>query len=381
MQEGSASPLEVEAGPEAAGAAVIQVDPAPAVTADLVIESSPAAAPAAESILLSHPKASVWVTPLPSGKNRINVQTERPIEFNGWETAYSVDLIRQTLEVIGPFSVCDEIARDESPEYTGAALKWALLSYMGEEQFANKRILDFGCGSGASTVTLGRMFPSASLVGIELRPAQVALAAARAEFLGVRNARFAVSPNGTHLPADIGKFDFIVLCAVYEHLLPAERSTLLPALWDSLETGGVLFLRETPHRYFPIETHTTGLPLINYLPDAAARLAIRLFSKRWRRHDWQELLRGGVRGGTQGEILKILKRCAGGEARVLAPCRLGVEDRIDLWYLTAEKSRHGKAKRLVYSALKRLHRLTGIEFAPYLEIALQKQPASEPPRR
>jgi hypothetical protein len=149
---------------------------------------------------------------------------------------------------------------------------------------------------------------------------------------------------------------------------------LLPALWDALDTGGVLFLRETPHRWFPIETHTTGLPLINYLPDWGARWAIRRFSKRWRRHAWDELLRGGVRGATQTEILRILGRCPG-TARVLQPCRLGVEDRIDLWYLTAEKSRHGRAKRLIYSGLKRMRRLTGIEFAPYLEIALQKQPA------
>lgn len=372
MQQG-ASPFEA-AGSSAARTDAAVLDSPPG--GDAVLDSSPAVAPAAHSILLHHARGQVWVTPLGNGRHKITVRTARPsaIQFNGLETAYSVDLIRRTLAVTGPFALCDEIARDESPEYTGAALKWALLSYLGEDHFANKRILDFGCGSGASTVTLGRMFPSASLVGVELRPAQVELAAARADFLGVRNATFHVSPDGTQLPPNLGKFDFIVLCAVFEHLLPQERTALLPALWDALATGGVLFLRETPHRYFPIETHTTGLPLINYLPDSAARWTIRAFSKQWGQLEWPELLRAGVRGATEREILRTLKPCAG-TPRVLSPSRLGVEDRIDLWYLTAEKTRHARTKRMIYRASKRLRRLAGIEFAPYLELALQKQPA------
>ena len=38
-------------------------------------------------------------------------------------------------------------------------------------------------------------------------------------------------------------------------------------IWAHLKSGGVLFLNQTPHRYFPVEHHTTNLPMINYFPD------------------------------------------------------------------------------------------------------------------
>ena len=85
-------------------------------------------------------------------------------------------------------------------------------------------------------------------------------------------------PKG--LPADIGQFDYIILSAVYEHLLPSERPALLTLLWSHLRPGGVIFLAQTPYRWFPVELHTTGLPLINYLPDRLALACARRFSKR-----------------------------------------------------------------------------------------------------
>lgn len=317
----------------------------------------------------------VRLTPIASGKLRIEVQRVGggpAVTRNGWETAYSVDLIVRILEATGPFSLCDEIAREESPQYTAAALKWAILGYLDESQFAGKRILDFGCGSGASTIGLCRLFPDASVVGIDIRPVEVAAARARAHFFGFRNAQFSVSSDSAALNSDLGKFDYVLLSGVYEHLLPAERVALLHALWNALEPGGVLFLRETPSRYFPIETHTTGLPLINYLPDWGALWMTNRFSKRWRAHSWPQLLRGGIRGGTIGEILHILAACPG-TVRLLEPGRLGVEDRIDLWYFTVEKSRRGEAKRVIYRALKHMKRLTGLEILPYLELALRKE--------
>lgn len=332
----------------------------------------------AEPVLLPTPRANVVVTPLPSGKRRISVQKlddSLAVPLASWDTDYDLDLIRLILDVKGPGALCDEIARDESPEYTGAALNWALLSYMGNEQFAGRKILDFGCGSGASTVTLCRMFPTATIVGVDIGEGILSIARARARFYGLSNVEFAHCTDPTRLPPGLGDFDHVILCAVYEHLLPQERISLLPQLWGALKVGGVLFLRETPHRYFPIETHTTGLPLINYLPDRIAHQAAKL-SRRWNHEKtWEQLLRAGIRGATLSEIEGVLSGCDG-SVRVLQPHRLGVEDRIDLWFVTAEKSRHSGAKRAIYRALKQLKRVSGFEFAPYLELALRKQSAA-----
>jgi hypothetical protein len=84
------------------------------------------------------------------------------------------------------------------------------------------------------------------------------------------NVRFLASPCPTALPEDLPNFDFITLSAVYEHLLPHEREEVMPRIWAALSPGGVIFINQTPHRYFPIELHSTGLPFINYLPDRLA---------------------------------------------------------------------------------------------------------------
>lgn len=334
---------------------------------------------ASKRVELQAPGARVIVTPLPSGRNRIEIRKldeSMRVKFDSCETSYDLGLIRLILDVKGAAFLSDEIARDESPEYTGAALKWALLGYVDEEAFAGKRILDFGCGSGASTTTLCRMFPTATVVGIDIEAGSLDVARARAKYYGLENVEFILASGGADLPANLGRFDHVVLCAVYEHLLPDERVALLPSLWDALEPGGVLFLRETPHRYFPIETHTTGgIPLINYLPDPAALWATRRYSPYWSDDvSWPQLLRGGIRGATIGEIDRILRACPG-RPQLLEPSRLGLEDRIDLWYKTVEKTRHAGGKRRIYRLLKTLRRLTRLEFPPYLELAIRKEPA------
>src|SRR5688572_32947475 len=87
----------------------------------------------------------VVIEALPNGHNKIVVSGTAAHLLREWETAYPRWLIDRIVQVKGPGWVCDEIARDESPEYTAAALKWALLSYLGAEGFDGARILDFGC--------------------------------------------------------------------------------------------------------------------------------------------------------------------------------------------------------------------------------------------
>jgi 2-polyprenyl-3-methyl-5-hydroxy-6-metoxy-1,4-benzoquinol methylase len=299
--------------------------------------------------------------------------TDEYVHIREWETSYPRSLIDLVVKLKGAGFVCDEIARDESPEYTASALRWALLSYVGEDRFAGARILDFGCGAGASTVGLGRMFPTAHVVGAELEGKLLELARARADFYGLRNVEFRVSPSGTELPRGIGEFDHIVMAGVFEHLLPAERQSLMPTLWRSLKPGGILFLRETPNRWFPLETHTTSLPLVNYMPSSLVMLLLRKFGRHRGPTSWNNLLRDGIRGGSIGEIRSLLP-----EAIVLRPSRQGIHDLIDLWYATVPKWRAARAKRYVRRFAKALKAI-GVECPPYLELALQKPGSTRKP--
>lgn len=155
---------------------------------------------------------------------------------------------------------------------------------------------------------LARMFPDAEIVGVELEEKLLNIARARLEFYEYANVRLHTSPSGNELPHNIGTFDFVIMSAVYEHLLPQERKIVMPKVWSAIKPGGHLFLNMTPHRWFPIEHHTTGLPFLNYFPAKLALPLTKKFSKRTNpAENWETLLRCGIRGGTETEIVRILE--------------------------------------------------------------------------
>jgi hypothetical protein len=139
-----------------------------------------------------------------------------------------------------------------------------------------------------------------------------------------------------------------------------------------LKEGGIVFLDQTPHRWFPVEAHTTGLPFINYLPDRLAHLCARLFSKRVSRGEsWSSLLRQGIRGGTASEVMDFLNQ-AGKGAELLSPKFQGVRDPIDLWYQLSSAQRRPLTKKMMMWALRTIQALTGVTLVPTLSLAISK---------
>jgi 2-polyprenyl-3-methyl-5-hydroxy-6-metoxy-1,4-benzoquinol methylase len=328
------------------------------------------------SITLPHPEARIVVEESGPGRRRVTVQpfTARlPVLYPTCETSYPLALIEAILKAKGPTFLCDEILREESYSYVRSHLEYGTLGYLGEAAFEGKRILDFGCGSGSSTMILCKLFPRSQIVGVDYEARAIPPAELRAEHYGFQNVRFLVSPGPDRLPENLGTFDFIVFSAVFEHLLPRERPVLLLRLWSLLNSGGVLFIHELPHRYSPLESHTTGLPFINYLPAPLALPLARRFSRRLTGHEsWEALLRAGIRGGTETEIVQILRQDAHSTPLVLQPGRLGLGDRIDLWYAISGASRPGVAGRTMKLLFKAIGRASGITFEPYLTLAIQK---------
>jgi SAM-dependent methyltransferase len=325
---------------------------------------------------LEHPDAAITIEELDKGKRRITVvpgSDDLFVSKNTWITSYPVSLIRELLTVRGPGGLCDEIMRDEDPNYVQRSLEYSLLAYVDEEFFRNARVLDFGCGKGSSTLVLSRMFPDAEVVGVELMAEFVSIAKKRADYYGSENVTFLVSPDEKSLPDGLGAFDAVILHAVFEHLLPDERTTVLPLVWTHLKSGGILFLNQTPYRYFPIEGHTTNLPLINYMPDNLTLFFARKFCKKTGPDaNWDTLLREGIRGGTAKEIVGILEQTPD-KPILLQPDRLGVKDRVEIWFKVSGANRMSPLKRLVFMAIKCLKAVTGLELVAYLSLAIRKE--------
>jgi 2-polyprenyl-3-methyl-5-hydroxy-6-metoxy-1,4-benzoquinol methylase len=313
-----------------------------------------------------------------AGRHRIEVQPScggAYVPIRACETGYPLPLIEKILGVKGAAWLCDEILRDEDSAVVEKNLRTDVFPYVPRPDFAGRRILDFGCGSGSSTAVLARLLPATQIVGVELQPELVDIARLRAAHHGFSDrVQFLVSPSGDALPAGLGAFDHVFLNAVFEHLLPHERATVLPMLWRQLQPGGVLFVTETPYRWFPVEYHTTGgLALLNYLPDPwALRLARRFSPRGLQGQDWPSLLRDGIRGGSPGEILRLLADGAS-RATVLEPRQAGLTDRVDLWYAALDKTRRMALKKALFGAFKLIRLGTGVTMLPTLCLAIRKE--------
>lgn len=325
--------------------------------------------------VLNHEEGSVEVREHPARQTRtVFVHPSHSglhISIKEVETAYPIGLIEIMLRVRG-LDLCDDIARDEDPGYVEAKLRHDISAYFSPDAFAGKRILDFGCGGGSSTMILARLFPGSEIVGVELSPEYLSIARARLQHYGFSNVTLVQSTSGEELPDHLGMFDFVILSAVFEHLLPAERRLVMPRLWSHLIPGGCLVVNQTPHRFYPFENHTTGLPMINYLPDRAALWSARLLSKRNLKADsWETLLRKGIRGATEREILRSLGARDTSEAVLLDPAHLGARNRVDHWY-AGLSARYRPLKRIIREFLRFISKASGTLLVPHVSVVIRK---------
>jgi hypothetical protein len=116
------------------------------------------------------------------------------------------------------------------------------------------------------------------------------------------------------------------------------------------------------------------LPLLNYLPDGLTAALARRFSERiFPQDSWETLLRKGMRGGTETEVMRLLRDSEAGEPELLEPQRQGNRDRIDLWYNTRPPERRSLAFRAGRAGMKVIRALTGVTLTPNLSLAVRKR--------
>ena len=291
------------------------------------------------------------------------------------QTTFPLEMIHYWLERTEFAWVCERLSRHEDQTTIAAILRRQLFAYFSPEEFAGKRLLDFGSGSGASTLAIARMLPQTEIIGVELEADRIEIANRMKAYRRLQNVQFLCSPAGDQLPGATHDFDYVMLSAVYEHLLPIERKTLMPLLWSSMKPGGAMFINQTPYRYSPWEAHSTGLWFVNYLPDAMTHWTVRHFAGRNpanRSDDWNVHLRGGIRGATEKEIIRNLTGGSTKSARILQPRQNGVRDRADLWLSATNPRRHRTLKKSIAQVFRFTDRCFSTIPAINLEVVIQK---------
>jgi hypothetical protein len=112
-----------------------------------------------KTITLCHPQGTITIEETSNGKRRIQTyKTSSFTPLSSFETSYPVDLISLMLRTRGPSYVYNEINREEDYYYVEDRLISSILAYVSLDKFQDKKLLDFGCGSGASTMILSRKF-------------------------------------------------------------------------------------------------------------------------------------------------------------------------------------------------------------------------------
>ena len=219
------------------------------------------------------------------------------------ETDYSRATLEAMVQAKGEMWLRDEIARAEAPDYIQAPLRRQFERFGSIE---GRRVLDFGCGCGSSTLVLARL-GAAQVVGVEPDKEFVAVARLRVRDSGLAE-RIAVYhvPETTALPFDDGRFDAVVMNAVLEHIPPGTRQSHLREIWRVIAPGGRLLIGETPNRLWPQDYHTTGLWWVPYMPLELARRYAIARGRVPADASLARLLAEGIRGGAYHEIERAL---------------------------------------------------------------------------
>jgi S-adenosylmethionine-dependent methyltransferase len=131
------------------------------------------------------------------------------------------------------------------------------------------KILEIGCGTGASTVALAEQ--GAKVIGVDIDEGSIVVAKDRCRVYGLDSATFQKANA-----SDLGQlfinqeFDFIIFFASLEHMTIDERIIAIKNAWDMLPKGGLLCVIETPNRLWYYDEHTSLLPFYLWLPDELA---------------------------------------------------------------------------------------------------------------
>ena len=187
--------------------------------------------------------------------------------FSDFESPWPADLLDALAGLKGAW-FCDSYARFEHPNYLRKQID-QILDFYGIA-LPGLRILDFGCGFGASSYGLVRR-GATDVVATDLVGENIAFARTLFSRLGL-DGRIDLRREDLVPALEPASFDVVWLQAVVEHLLPDERRSYLRQFWRALRPGGWLVVTETPNRVWPYDDAHERRPLVPAVDAGGAHL-------------------------------------------------------------------------------------------------------------
>jgi len=128
-----------------------------------------------QTTILEAAEGIVEIRSLASGGSAIRLEPYNANTFiprPSCETLMPIDVIEAFLGM-SYIWLCENLARYDDPEYIQRQLGTQIRSYVDPAELRGKRLLDFGCGTGASTFNMAAMFPDTEFVGVELSASRI----------------------------------------------------------------------------------------------------------------------------------------------------------------------------------------------------------------
>ena len=136
------------------------------------------------------------------------------------------------------------------------------------QSLVGARILEIGCGTGASTLALAER--GAAVTAIDIRPDSIQVARDRCNAYGQQATFLTLNASEIGDAFTMAEFDLIVFYAVLEHMTHEERRVAMRASWEMLRPGAFWVIVDTPNRLWYFDSHTALLPFFHWLPDQVA---------------------------------------------------------------------------------------------------------------
>lgn len=246
-----------------------------------------------------------------------------------------------------------------------------------------KRVLDFGCGTGSSTVPLAAAARHVCAFDIDRESLDICRQRIEEHRLSSR-VSFHCGSDVTIADSGMGTFDLILLSGVLEHIPMSEdklRRDTLRTLVGMLRPGGHLYIHDTPNRLWPYDFHSTQLWWIPWLP-SGSRLAYELAVRRGR-HALAPTISDGPLGleevGAWGCTYWGIRRSLSGTECACLNMVNGHDRRI--WYSDKPRWKRTAFERLMHWPSVKLLRAPITAFTPFLtNLVFERLQGTKPAR-
>ena len=191
-------------------------------------------------------------------------------------TGYSARVIRMLIERKGPSRA---VLYFPFKETRGRHFLAPLFAYLRARGARGLTVLEIGCSFGHITEYLDEQPEVARISTFDTDADFVAMLHAKIEdgdLKKVVDARLLGNDETRRLPYADGTFDLVLAIGVVEHLPPRHRRAQVDEYYRVLAPGGHIAVLDTPNRAFPLETHSVGLPFVQWLPAPLAYRYARL---------------------------------------------------------------------------------------------------------